>query len=116
MSWLTLEMLYRMLRLEVSTRNLSGPLTIAQYAGESARIGLEPFVLFLAIISISLGVLNLLPIPVLDGGHLLYFAIEAVTRRPVPERVLAIGQQVGLAMLAGLMFLAIYNDLTRLFH
>ncbi|MEK6551235.1 MAG: RIP metalloprotease RseP [Pseudomonadota bacterium] len=116
MSWLTLEMLYHMLRLEVSTKNLSGPLTIAQYAGESARIGLEPFVLFLAIISISLGVLNLLPIPVLDGGHLLYFAIEAIIRRPVPERVLAIGQQVGLAMLAALMFLAIYNDLTRIFR
>ncbi len=116
MSWLTLEMLYRMLRLEVSVKNLSGPITIAQYAGESARIGPEAFVLFLAIISISLGVLNLLPIPVLDGGHLLYFAIEAVIRRPVPERVLAIGQQIGLAMLAGLMFLAIYNDLARQFH
>lgn len=115
MSWLTLEMLYRMLRLEVSVKNLSGPITIAQYAGESARLGPEAFVLFLAIISISLGVLNLLPIPVLDGGHLLYFAIEAVIRRPVPERVLAIGQQIGLAMLAGLMFLAVYNDLARQF-
>ncbi len=115
MSWLTLEMLYRMLRLEVSAKNLSGPITIAQYAGESARLGPEAFVLFLAIISISLGVLNLLPIPVLDGGHLLYFAIEAVIRRPVPERVLAIGQQIGLAMLAGLMFLAVYNDLARQF-
>jgi len=115
MSWLTLEMLYHMLRLEVSAKNLSGPITIAQYAGASARIGLEPFVLFLAIISISLGVLNLLPIPVLDGGHLLYYLIEGIIRRPLSERTLAVGQQVGLAMLAALMFLAIYNDLTRLF-
>jgi regulator of sigma E protease len=116
MSYLTLGMLYRMLRLEVSTRNISGPLTIAQYAGESARIGFEPFVMFLAVISISLGVLNLLPVPVLDGGHLLYFAIEAVRGRPLPDRVLAWGQQIGIALLAGLMFLAFYNDITRIFH
>jgi regulator of sigma E protease len=115
MSWLTLEMLYRMLKFEVSTRNISGPITIAQYAGQSARIGLQPFVLFLAVISVSLAVLNLLPIPVLDGGHLLYYVIEAVTGRPLPERVLAVGQQIGIAVLAGLMFLAFYNDLTRIF-
>ncbi len=115
MSWLTLEMLYRMLKLEVSARNISGPITIAQYAGQSARIGWQPFVLFLAVISVSLGVLNLLPIPVLDGGHLLYFAIEGVTGRPVSERVLAVGQQIGIAVLAGLMVLAFYNDLMRIF-
>jgi regulator of sigma E protease len=116
MSWLTLEMLYRMLKLEVSARNISGPITIAQYAGYSARVGLDQFVAFLAIISISLAVLNLLPIPVLDGGHLLYYAIEGVTGRPLSERVLAIGQQIGIAILGALMLLAFYNDITRLFH
>lgn len=116
MSWLTLEMLYKMLRLEVSTENISGPITIAQYAGHSAKIGLVPFVLFLAVISISLGVLNLLPIPVLDGGHLMYYSIEAVRGSPVPERVLVWGQQVGIALLVALMILAFYNDLTRLFR
>lgn len=116
MSWLTLEMLWRMLKLEVSTRNISGPITIAQYAGQSAKIGLEPFVLFLAVISLSLGVLNLLPIPVLDGGHLLYYIAEGVRGKPLPERVLAAGQQVGIALLIGLMLLAFYNDLTRLFN
>ncbi len=116
MSLLTLEMLYKMLRLEVSTENISGPITIAQYAGHSARIGLVPFVLFLAVISISLGVLNLLPIPVLDGGHLMYYSIEAVKGSPVSERTLAWGQQIGVALLVALMVLAFYNDLTRIFH
>ena len=115
MSALTLEMLYRMLKLEVSPRNISGPITIAQYAGYSAKIGIEQFVLFLAVISISLGVLNLLPIPVLDGGHLMYYIIEAVKGSPLPERVLIWGQQVGVALLIGLMVLAFYNDLTRIF-
>jgi len=115
MSVLTLEMLYRMLKLEVSTRNISGPLTIAQYAGVSAQVGVEQFVLFLAVISISLGVLNLLPIPVLDGGHLMYYIIEAVKGSPVSDTVLAWGQQVGVALLVGLMMLAFYNDLTRIF-
>jgi regulator of sigma E protease len=116
MSWLTLEMLYRMLMLEVSTKNISGPLTIAQYAGYSAKVGVSHFILFLAVISISLGVLNLLPIPVLDGGHLLYYSIEAVRGRPLPERVLAAGQQIGVALLIALMILAFYNDLTRIFR
>jgi regulator of sigma E protease len=116
MSWLTLEMLYRMLKLEVSARNISGPITIAQYAGYSARVGIDQFVAFLAIISISLAVLNLLPIPVLDGGHLLYYAIEGITGRPLSERVLAIGQQIGIAILGALMLLAFYNDITRLFY
>jgi regulator of sigma E protease len=114
MSWLTLEMLWRMLKLEVSTRNISGPITIAQYAGQTAKIGLEPFILFLAVISISLGVLNLLPIPILDGGHLLYYIAEGILRRPLPERVLVIGQQIGIVLLIGLMMLAFYNDITRL--
>jgi regulator of sigma E protease len=104
-----------MLKLEVSARNISGPITIAQYAGHSAKVGFEQFVLFLAIISISLGVLNLLPIPVLDGGHLMYYIIEAVKGSPVSERFMVVGQQIGVAMLIGLMVLAFYNDLTRIF-
>ncbi|MDO8703401.1 MAG: RIP metalloprotease RseP [Sulfuricaulis sp.] len=116
MSVLTLEMLYRMLKLEVSSRNISGPITIAQYAGYSAKAGVSQFMLFLAVISISLGVLNLLPIPVLDGGHLMYYIIEAVTGSPLPERVLVLGQQAGVALLIGLMVLAFYNDLTRIFQ
>ncbi|MHB8622317.1 MAG: RIP metalloprotease RseP [Sulfuricaulis sp.] len=116
MSALTLEMLYRMLRLEVSTRNISGPITIAQYAGYSAMAGVTPYLLFLGAISISLGVLNLLPIPVLDGGHLMYYIIEAVKGSPVPERFLMLGQQVGVALLVSLMVLAFYNDLTRIFR
>jgi len=116
MSVLTLEMLYRMLLLEVSTKNISGPLTIAQYAGHSARIGAVQFIMFLAVISISLGVINLLPIPILDGGHLLYYVIEAVKGSPVSERTMAWGQQFGIAVLIALMTLAFYNDITRLFR
>lgn len=116
MSVLTLEMLYRMLKLEVSARNISGPITIAQYAGFSAKAGVTQFVLFLGVISISLGVLNLLPIPVLDGGHLMYYIIETVKGSPLPERFLVLGQQIGVALLVGLMVLAFYNDLTRIFR
>ena len=116
MSVLTLEMLYRMLKLEVSARNISGPITIAQYAGYSAKVGVEQFVLFLAVISISLGVLNLLPIPVLDGGHLMYYIIESIKGSPLSERTMLLGQQVGVALLGGLMMLAFYNDLTRIFQ
>ncbi len=116
MSVLTLEMLYRMLKLEVSARNISGPITIAQYAGYSAKVGVEQFMLFLAVISISLGVLNLLPIPVLDGGHLMYYIIESVKGSPLSERTMMLGQQVGVALLGGLMMLAFYNDLTRIFR
>lgn len=116
MSRLTLEMLYRMLLLEVSTDTISGPITIAQYAGVSAKIGFDHFVMFLAVISISLGVLNLLPIPVLDGGHLLYYIIEAVKGGPLPEKVMLAGQRVGIALLMGLMTLALYNDITRIFR
>jgi len=116
MSVLTLEMLYRMLKLEVSARNISGPITIAQYAGYSAKVGVEQFVLFLAVISISLGVLNLLPIPVLDGGHLMYYIIESIKGSPLSERTMMLGQQVGVALLGSLMMLAFYNDLTRIFQ
>lgn len=114
MSVLTLKMLYRMLKLEVSTENLSGPITIAHYAGQTVQIGLIAFLTFLAVISVSLGVLNLLPIPVLDGGHLLYYLIELVRGGPVPERVMYWGQHVGILMLAGLMTVAFYNDILRL--
>ena len=114
MSVLTLRMLGKMLVLEVSPKNISGPITIAQYAGQTAQIGLQPFISFLAIISISLGVLNLLPIPMLDGGHLLFYIGEAITRKPVSERVMVVGQQFGLVLLLGLMCLAFYNDIFRL--
>jgi len=115
MTALTFQMLYRMATLQVSSKNISGPITIAQYAGQSAKVGGTQFLLFLAVISISLAVLNLLPIPVLDGGHLMYYVIEVVKGSPVSERVMLLGQQVGIALLAGLMVLAFYNDLTRIF-
>jgi len=99
----------------MSVNNISGPLTIAQIAGDTASDGLEYFVGFLAILSISLGVMNLLPIPVLDGGHLFYYAIEAITRRPLPESIQEIGLRLGILVIAGIMFIAFYNDLNRLF-
>jgi len=98
----------------ISVKNINGPITIAQVAGETATYGLEVYLGFLALLSISLGVMNLLPIPVLDGGHLLYYAIEAVIRRPVPERIQAFGLQLGLLLISGIMVLAIYNDVNRL--
>jgi regulator of sigma E protease len=114
MTSLTLRVLGKLITGEAALRNISGPITIAQYAGQSASIGIDHYLNFLALISISLGVLNLLPIPVLDGGHLLYFAMEAVTRRPISERVQMYGQQIGLVILIGLMGLAFYNDIARL--
>lgn len=98
----------------ISVKNINGPITIAQVAGETASYGVEAYLGFLALLSISLGVLNLLPIPVLDGGHLLYYMIEAITRRPVPERVQAMGLQLGLLLISGIMMLALYNDVSRL--
>jgi len=112
---LTVRMLWKMVVGEASVKNLSGPINIAQYAGQSASLGLTPFLRFLAIVSISLGVLNLLPVPVLDGGHLMYNAIEAVRGKPLSEAAQGVGQQVGLALLVMLMGLAFYNDLLRLF-
>ncbi|MDI6749075.1 MAG: RIP metalloprotease RseP [Rhodocyclaceae bacterium] len=111
---LSLRMIGRMMMGEASLRNVSGPLTIADYAGQSARMGGEHFLRFLALISISLGVLNLLPIPVLDGGHLMYYLAELIKGKPLSERVMAIGQQIGLTVLALLMGLALYNDIFRL--
>ena len=98
----------------ISVKNINGPITIAQVAGETASYGLEGYLGFLAILSISLGVLNLLPIPVLDGGHLLYYSVEAIIRRPVPERIQAMGLQLGLLLISGVMVLAVYNDVSRL--
>jgi len=114
MTWLTLRVLGKLVTGEASVRNLSGPITIAHYAGVSARIGLEPFFGFLAIISISLGVLNLLPVPMLDGGHLFYYLIEVFKGSPVSEQTEIIGQKIGILLLFGLMSIAIYNDLLRL--
>lgn len=114
MSAFTLRMLGRMLVGELSWRNLSGPVAIADYAGQSARVGWQAYVSFLALISISLGVLNLLPIPVLDGGHLLYYGLEALRGRPLSERSMELTQKAGLALIGAMMFLALFNDLTRL--
>ena len=104
----------RMIVGEVSVKNLSGPVTIADFAGQSARMGWAHYIKFLALISISLGVLNLMPVPVLDGGHLLYYVIEIIKGGPVSERAMEIGQQIGMALLAALMAFAFYNDINRL--
>ncbi|MFL2840879.1 MAG: RIP metalloprotease RseP [Pseudohongiellaceae bacterium] len=98
----------------ISVENLSGPITIAQIAGQTATFGLEYYLSFLAVLSISLGILNLLPIPVLDGGHLFYYLIEAIIRRPVPGKVQAVGMQLGLFIIVSIMFIAFYNDINRL--
>jgi regulator of sigma E protease len=110
----SLKMLGRMLLGEVSWKHLSGPVTIADFAGQSAQAGWVSYLTFLALISISLGVLNLLPIPLLDGGHLMYYAIELVKGSPVSERAMELGQRVGLALLLVMMAFAFYNDLNRL--
>jgi len=114
-SLLTVRMMWRMLLLEVSVKNLSGPISIAEYAGASAQVGITRFLEFLAIVSVSLGVLNLLPVPLLDGGHLLYYLAELVRGRPLSEEVQFAGQRLGIALLIGLMGLAFYNDLSRVF-
>ena len=116
MSALTLRMMGKLLLGQASLDNISGPISIAQYAGQSASTGIDHYINFIALISISLAVLNLLPIPLLDGGHLLYFAAEAIRGKPLSERVQILGQQTGMALLGGLMFLAFYNDLWRLFQ
>ncbi len=111
---LTLEILRKMVTGLVSTRNLSGPITIAKVAGDSAQSGLETFLAFLALLSVSLAVLNLLPIPVLDGGHILYCVMELIKGSPVSERTQQVGAQIGIVLVAGLMLLAVYNDIARL--
>ena len=114
MSVLSLKVLAKMISGDASVKNLSGPISIAKYAGQSASIGATALLTFLAIVSISLGVLNLLPIPLLDGGHLVYYIIEIFTGKPVSDSVQMTGQQIGIVLLFGLMGLALYNDFVRL--
>ena len=113
---MTVRMMGKLVTGDVSASNISGPLSIAEYAGTTAVIGVSAFLGFLALLSVSLGVLNLLPVPVLDGGHLLYYLIEWVKGSPLSERAQLAGQQVGMVMLFGLMIFAFYNDITRLFN
>jgi regulator of sigma E protease len=115
MSALTVTMLWNMIIGRVSVKNISGPINIAAFAGETARVGARPFLAFLAIVSISLGVLNLLPIPILDGGQMLYQAIELAKGSPLSERAQILGQQFGIALLLLLMSLAFYNDISARF-
>jgi regulator of sigma E protease len=115
LSVFTLKMLGRIFIGEASLKNISGPLTLADFAGQSAQAGLLVFVGYLALISISLGVLNLLPVPLLDGGHLLYYFAEIFKGSPVSDRAFEVGQRIGMAMLAVLMALALFNDVSRLF-
>jgi len=111
---LTFKLLGKLIIGDASLKTISGPLSIAEYAGVSATIGLAAFLSFMAIVSVSLGVINILPVPVLDGGHLLFYTIELIKGSPLSERWEVIGQQIGLALLAALMILAFYNDITRL--
>ncbi|WP_028007659.1 RIP metalloprotease RseP [Solimonas flava] len=116
MSVLTVRMLWRMVTGEISVKNVSGPIQIAQVAGYSAQVGWIAFLSFMAVVSVSLGVLNLLPVPVLDGGHLLYYGVEALKGSPLSERAQEAGQRIGLSLLALLMGLAFYNDIVRLLN
>lgn len=113
-SVLTLKMLGRMLIGEASVKNITGPLTIADYAGQSAKSGWTGYLSFLAFVSISLGIMNLLPVPILDGGHLLYYSLEVLTGRPVSARIWEMSQRAGLAILLSLMVIALFNDIVRL--
>ncbi|MES2129281.1 MAG: RIP metalloprotease RseP [Pseudomonadota bacterium] len=113
-SVLTVKMIGKMIIGEVSWKNVTGPITIADYAGQTARLGVAAYLSFIAFISVSLGVMNLLPIPVLDGGHLLYYSLEVLTGRPIPERVGEFAQRAGIGLLVMLMALAVFNDVVRL--
>jgi regulator of sigma E protease len=113
MSALTVQMLWRMLTGQVSAKNISGVVSIAEFAGISASLGATAYMAFLAIISVSLGVLNLLPVPLLDGGQVIFQAVEAVKGSPLSERTQLFGQQIGIALLVVLMSLAFYNDISR---
>jgi regulator of sigma E protease len=116
MSALTVQMLWRMLTGQVSAKNISGVVSIAEFAGISASLGVTAYMAFLAIISVSLGVLNLLPVPLLDGGQVVYQAVEAIKGSPLSERTQLFGQQIGIALLVVLMSLAFYNDISRHLH
>ncbi len=115
LSVFTVRMLGRILTGDASLKNISGPITLADFAGQTAQAGILTFVGYLALISISLGVLNLLPIPLLDGGHLLYYFAEFIKGSPVSDRAFEVGQRIGMALLAVLMALALFNDVSRLF-
>ena len=110
----SLKMLGKMITGQVSLKGISGPVTIATYAGESANLGLKTFLGFLALVSISIGVLNLLPIPVLDGGHLMYYMLEIIKGSPVSEQAMLAGQKIGFVLLGLLMTIALFNDFNRL--
>src|SRR3546814_20353735 len=104
-------MMGRMVTGDVSLRNVSGPVTIADYAGQTARIGLAAYIGFLALISVSIGVLNLLPIPMLDGGHLMYYIVSAVRGKPIPEKWLENSQRIGLGLIAAPLGMSFFHDL-----
>jgi regulator of sigma E protease len=106
-------MIGRIVTGQASLKNITGPIAIADYAGQTARMGLATFLGFIAVVSVSLGVMNLLPIPVLDGGHLLYYSLEVLTGRPLSERIQGFAQRAGVALLFMLMALAIFNDLSQ---
>ena len=112
---LTFMSLVKMVQRVVPMDSVGGPIMIAKMAGEQASAGIASFLAFMALLSINLGVLNLLPVPVLDGGHLLFYLMELVFRRPVPQKVREYAQQIGMALLLGLMVLAFYNDIIRYF-
>jgi len=112
---LTVMSLVKMIQRVVPMDSVGGPIMIAKMAGEQAAAGVEPFLAFMALLSVNLGVLNLLPVPVLDGGHLLFFFCELIFRRPVPQKIREYAQQIGMALLLGLMVLAFYNDIFRYF-
>ena len=114
MTVVTLQILWRMVTGQASLKNLSGPVSIAQYAGQTAQLGIVAFLGFLAIVSISLAILNLLPVPLLDGGHLFYYFIEFLKGSPVSDATQMLGQRIGLVLLFSLMALAISNDILRL--
>ncbi|MBQ8829621.1 MAG: RIP metalloprotease RseP [Burkholderiaceae bacterium] len=114
MAWFSVEMVCKMISGEVSVKNISGPVTIADYAGQTVKLGFMAFISFLALISVNLGVLNLLPIPMLDGCHVLYYSVEMVRGKPVSENFQLVASKLGMAVIACLTLLALYNDLTRL--
>jgi regulator of sigma E protease len=114
MTLFTFDSIRKMIVGAISTSNLSGPITIAKVASASAKSGLESYIGFIALLSISLGVLNILPIPLLDGGHLFYYLVEAVKGSPVSERIQVVGMQLGIFIIVGIMLLAFYNDIVRL--